>query len=113
MLRAPVGSLFQKFGFFMDCPRMSQLQISTYMSYDTTDSKFRAFLNQTTTIPNYLLLSPLEPLAMTINDQWFETNFSQSEAKEYRYSKQEKKNPCFTKRYENILYSIPVIAGNF
>jgi len=70
---------------------MSRLQILTYMSYDTTDSKFRAFLNQTTTIPNYLLLSPLEPLAMTINDQWFEANFSQSEAKEYRYSKQEKK----------------------
>jgi hypothetical protein len=66
------------------------------MSYDTTDSKFRAFLNKTTTKSNYLLLSPLEPLAMTSNDQWFEANFSQSEATEYCYSKQ-KKNPLFHK----------------
>jgi hypothetical protein len=57
------------------------------VSYDTTDSKFRAFLNQTTTKLNYLLSSPFEPLAMASNDQWFEINFSQSEATEHRYSK--------------------------
>jgi hypothetical protein len=67
------------------------------MSYGTTDSKFRAFLNQTTTKPNYLLLSPLEPLAMSSNDQWSETNFSQREATEYRYSKQGGKKPLFHK----------------
>jgi hypothetical protein len=76
---------------------MSQLHISTYISYGTIDSKFPAFSNQTTTKPNYLLLSALEPLAMTSNDQWFETNFSQSEATEYRYSKQEEKKSLFHK----------------
>jgi len=76
---------------------MSQLQISTYISYDTTDFKFRAFLNQTTAKPNCLLSFPFELLAMASNGQWFGINFSQSKATEYRYSKQGGENPLFHK----------------
>jgi hypothetical protein len=44
MLRAPIGSLFQKFGFFMDCPRMSRIMGTFYEDQRTFVVVVRSFL---------------------------------------------------------------------